>query len=66
MADQVDILLNRYVEIPCPGGKHARSLVTFKNFSVVAMFCIPCEVAWTESAKHPKLAALGLDQPERS
>jgi hypothetical protein len=56
-----DSLVHRYVDIPCPSGKHTSSLVTFCNRTVVAMFCIPCEHAWTESKRHPQLAALDCD-----
>jgi hypothetical protein len=59
MAD--NILTNRYVDIPCPSGKHARSIVTFRNHSAAALFCIPCEHAWTESTDHPALRDLHLD-----
>jgi hypothetical protein len=57
-----DILINRYVNIPCPSGKHRRSLVTFRNHSVAAMFCIPCQHVWTESTDHPELREVGLDR----
>jgi Zn ribbon nucleic-acid-binding protein len=61
MAPLQDIIVNRYVNISCPSGKHQRSLVTFRNHSVAAMFCIPCEYAWTESTDHPELRDLALD-----
>jgi hypothetical protein len=61
MAAPSNILLTRYVNIPCPGGKHQRSLVTFRNHSVAAMFCIPCEVAWTESTNHTELRDFAVD-----
>jgi hypothetical protein len=35
--------------------------VTFRDHSVAAMFCIPCEVAWTESTAHPELRDTALD-----
>ena len=54
-------LMRRYVDIPCPSGKHRRSVVTFRNDSVAAMFCIPCEVAWTEPTNHPQLLDVGQD-----
>lgn len=54
-------LVQRYVKIPCPSRKHQRSIVTFRNHSVAAMFCVPCEVAWTELTNHPELRAIGLD-----
>jgi len=54
-------LIHRYVDIPCPSGKHKRSIVTFRNHTVAAMFCIPCEFAWTQSTDHPELRIIGLD-----
>ena len=61
MADSGDILVNRHVNVPCPSGKHQRSLVTFRNHSVAVMFCIPCEAAWTEATDHLELREIGLD-----
>ena len=55
------LLHQRYVNIPCPSGRHRRSVVTFRNHSVAAMFCIPCEVAWTEPTTHPELRDMGPD-----
>jgi hypothetical protein len=63
MAAAQDILDNRYVNVPCPSRKHKSSIVTFRNHSVAAMFCIPCEHAWTESTEHPELRALAVDIP---
>ena len=57
----VNTLVQRFVEVPCPSGKHHRTIVTFRNHTVAAMFCIPCEVAWTESTDHPELRNVGLD-----
>jgi len=57
-----NIVVQRYVSIPCPSGKHQRSVVTFRNHTVAAMFCIPCEHAWIESTKHPELRDMGLDR----
>jgi hypothetical protein len=54
-------LMQRYVNIPCPSGKHRRSVVTFRNHSVAAMFCIPCEVGWTEPTNHPELRDFAPD-----
>ena len=54
-------LVRRYVNIPCPSGKHAQSILTFRNHTVAALFCIPCEVAWTEATTHPALRDIGLD-----
>ena len=54
-------LVQRYVNVPCPSGNYTRSIVTFRNHTVAAMFCIPCEVAWTELTNRPELLDLGLD-----
>ena len=54
-------LVQRYVNIPCPSRKHKRSVVTFRNHSVAAMFCIQCEVAWTEPTSDPELRDVPLD-----
>lgn len=54
-------LIHRYVKIPCPSGKHKRSVVTFRNHTVAAMFCIPCEHGWTQSTNHIELRFIGLD-----
>ncbi len=51
----------RYVDIPCPSGSHQRSLLTFRDHTVAAMFCIPCDASWTESTQHPALRYVGLD-----
>ena len=59
--DSPDSLVHRYVDIPCPSGKHQRSILTFRNHTVAAMFCAPCEHAWTESTEHPELRATPLD-----
>ena len=53
---------HHYVDIPCPSGKHQRSLITFRDHTVAAMFCIPCEHAWTEPTTHPKLLDMPLDK----
>ena len=57
----VNTIVHRVVNIPCPSGKHTQSIITFRNHTVAAMFCIPCEQAWTEPTSHPKLRTLGLD-----
>lgn len=54
-------IIHRRVNIPCPSGKHKQSIVTFRNHTVAAMFCIPCEVAWTTSTSHPELKNFHLD-----
>jgi hypothetical protein len=50
------------VSIPCPSGKHSRSIVTFRNHTVAAMFCLPCEEAWTEPTTHPEIRAMAIDR----
>jgi hypothetical protein len=55
-------LVHRYVDIRCPSGKHQRSIVTFRDHTVAAMFCMPCEHAWTEPTSHPALHGLSLDR----
>jgi hypothetical protein len=62
MDPQPNSLVHRYVAIPCQSGKHARSIVTFRNHTVAAMFCIPCEAAWTEPVEHPEIKAMPLDR----
>ena len=62
MAKLENTIVQRYVRIPCPSGKHQRSIVTFRNHTVAAMFCLPCEQAWTEPTTHPALRGIGLDQ----
>ena len=61
MASRPNSIVHRYVKIPCPTGKHEQSIVTFRNHTVAAMFCIPCELAWTQSTTHPELHTFGLD-----
>jgi hypothetical protein len=63
MAELHNVLVHRYVEVPCPSGKHKRSVCTFKDHSVAAMFCIPWEHAWTEPTSHPALHNIRLDRP---
>jgi hypothetical protein len=53
--------VHRYVKIPCLTGKHKRSIVTFRYHTVAAMFCIPCERAWTEPTNRPELREIPLD-----
>ena len=57
-----NVILHRYVDIPCPSGKHLRSIVTLSNHTVTAMFCIPCEHAWTEPTSHPALRDIPLNR----
>ena len=54
-------IVHRYVKIACPTGRHEQSVVTFRNHTVAALFCIPCELAWTQPTTHPELRAMGLD-----
>lgn len=54
-------LVHRVVNIACPSGEHPHSIVTFRNHTVAAMFCIPCEVAWTQPTTHPELREIGID-----
>ena len=61
MRPVTDLAATRYVNIPCPGGKRQRSIVTFRHHTVCALFCIPCEDPWTESSSHPELQHLALD-----
>ena len=60
-SNPTNTLIHRYVNIPCPSGRHDRSIVTFRNHTVAAMFCIPCEAAWTESTDHPELCRVAID-----
>ena len=57
-----NVIVNRYVNIPCPSGKHPRSILTFRHHAAAAMFCLDCEVAWTQSTDHPELRELGVDR----
>lgn len=57
----VNTIVQRYVNIPCPSRKHKRSIVTFRDHSVAAMFCVHCERAWTESSNHPELRDIATD-----
>ena len=57
-----NVIVHRYVDVPCPSGKHQRSLVTFRNHTVAAMFCMPCEHAWTEPTTHPALLNMPIDK----
>ena len=65
MANPSNVIVHRDVDIPCPSGKHQQSVVTFRNHTVAAMFCVPCEHAWTEPTTHPELRDLSLDTDER-
>ena len=62
---QSNTIVHRYVSIPCPTRKHPRSIVTFRNHTVAAMFCIPCEMAWTEPTTRLELRDFYLDTAER-
>ena len=39
-----------------------KSLVTFRNHTVAAMFSLPCEHAWTEPTTPPELRTVRLDR----
>ena len=54
--------VDRYVNLPCPSGRHERSILTFRNHTVAALFCIPCEQAWTEPTSHPAIQAIPVDR----
>jgi len=58
------VLVNRYVDIPCPTRKHQRSIVTFRSHNVAAMFCVPCEMAWTEPTTRAQLRELPSDNSD--
>jgi hypothetical protein len=51
----------RYVDVPCMTGKHPRSVLTFRSYNVAAMFCIPCEMSWSEPTSHPALRDIPVD-----
>jgi hypothetical protein len=55
-------IVHRFVNIPCPSKRHGHSIVTFRNHTVAAMFCIPCEQAWTEPTTRSELRDIGLDR----
>ena len=59
-----NVIVHRYVDILCPTGRHHRSIITFRNHTVAAMFCIPCEVAWTEPTTRVELRNTSLDKAE--
>ena len=62
MATPPNSILHHWVDLPCPSGKHSRSLVTFRNHTVAVMFCIPCEAAWTEPTTRPELRDLLVER----
>jgi hypothetical protein len=55
--------VQRYVDVPCPSGKHQRSMLTFRSHAVACMFCIPCEHGWAEPTTHPALTDVAIDTP---
>ena len=57
-----NVLVHWQVNIPCPSGKHAQSVVTFRNHIVAVMFCLPCEEAWTEPITHPQIRVMQIDR----
>jgi hypothetical protein len=58
-----DAFVQRYIDVPCPSGKHQRSMLTFRSHTVACMFCVPCEHGWTEPNTHPALCGLATDSP---
>jgi hypothetical protein len=52
---------HRYVDVPCPSGKHQRSILTFRSHTLASMFCVPCEHGWTEPTINPALRDLAAD-----
>jgi hypothetical protein len=52
---------HRYLDVPCPSGKHQRSILTFRSRNLASMFCVPCEHGWTEPTTHPALRDLATD-----
>jgi len=50
-----------YVPIPCPSGAHQTSIVTHRDFNWAALFCEPCEVAWTVPASHPAIREVPIE-----
>ena len=53
--------VQRIVEVPCPSGKHPRSVLTFRGYTMSCMFCVLCEHGWTEPNTHPALRDLRTD-----
>ncbi len=53
--------VQRIVDVPCPSGKHPRSVLTFRGYTMACMFCVPCEHGWTEPNTHPALRDLRTD-----
>jgi hypothetical protein len=58
-----DVFVQRHIDVPCPSGKHQRSMLTFRGHTVACMFCIPCDHGWTEPTTHPGLRDLATDSP---
>ena len=55
--------VERSVDVPCPSGKHPRSMLTFRSHRVAAMFCVPCQKGWAEPVTHHALRHLASDSP---
>jgi hypothetical protein len=56
-----DPLVMHYIDVPCPSGKHQRSMLTFRSHTVACMFGVPCEHPWAEPTTHPALRNLPVD-----
>ena len=54
MDEPHESVADRWVKVPCPTGMHEWSIVTFRDHTVVALLCVPCEVGWTQSSEHPE------------
>jgi hypothetical protein len=62
MAEVHNILVHATSMSPAQAGSIGGRFGTFRNHTVAAMFCLPCEHAWTEPTSHPGLQNLGLDR----
>ena len=51
-----------YVDIPCPGGTHERTILMYRDFSHAVLFCTPCEAAWSVAASAPAIRAVSAEQ----
>jgi hypothetical protein len=55
--------VQRTVDVTCPSGKHSRSLLTYRGYTMACMFCVPCEHGWTEPNTHAALRDRTPDSP---